>query len=516
MDNDLRKTVRQEDMGNINRKDSLMKKAAVVFITLIVAASTTARTITVDDDSPADFNNIQAAIDDANDGDTIIVADGTYTGDGNRDIDFKGKTITLRSANGPENCIIDCNGTSDDPHRGFYFHTNEDANSILAGFNIKNGYAPMNGIIVMPPEPAGGAICCLESSPTLTDCIITGNTAQERVLSASGAGIYCRDANMVIANCIIKGNGKVPNWMHDSVGTACGGGICLSGGCVKIVNCTIRNNGAFMGGGLSCDGSQLSVLNCNIDENGAGAGGGVFLGGYALLSNCRITNNQASGSGGGISWPFDPNGIIENCVISGNSVSANEGMGSAVFLQNGNVEVHNCTICLNWFHSSGDPDSGAVHCKDISPIITNCILWANEKAAIAHGDPLVSYSNIEGGWPGHGNIDTDPCFADAEAGDYHLKSQVGRWDANEGRWTIDDVTSPCIDAGDPLSPIGYEPFPNGGIVNMGAYGRTAEASKSYFGEPPCETIVAGDINGDCEINFEDFRLMALHWCEEWE
>ena len=79
---------------------------------------------------------------------------------------------------------------------------------------------------------------------------------------------------------------------------------------------------------------------------------------------------------------------------------------------------------------------------------------------------------------------------------------------------MDEVTSPCIDAGDPMSLIGPEPFPNGGIINMGAYGGTVEASKSYFGEPPCETIVAGDINGDCEINFEDFRLMALHWCED--
>lgn len=98
-------------------------------------------------------------------------------------------------------------------------------------------------------------------------------------------------------------------------------------------------------------------------------------------------------------------------------------------------------------------------------------------------------------------------------GDYHLKSQGGRWDANDGRWAIDDVTSPCIEAGDPMSPIGLEPFPNGGIINMGAYGGTSEASKSYFGRPLCEIIVAGDINGDCEVDFEDFRLMGLHWLE---
>jgi hypothetical protein len=65
-----------------------------------------------------------------------------------------------------------------------------------------------------------------------------------------------------------------------------------------------------------------------------------------------------------------------------------------------------------------------------------------------------------------------------------------------------------------MSPIGLEPFPNGGIINMGAYGGTAEASKAYYGEPLCEIIMPGDINGDCEINFEDLRLMALHWCEQ--
>jgi len=76
---------------------------------------------------------------------------------------------------------------------------------------------------------------------------------------------------------------------------------------------------------------------------------------------------------------------------------------------------------------------------------------------------------------------------------------------------MDELTSPCIDTGDPTSVIGHEPFPNGGIINMGAYGGTVEASKSYFGKAPCETIIAGDINGDCAVNYEDFTLLALHW-----
>ncbi len=149
--------------------------------------------------------------------------------------------------------------------------------------------------------------------------------------------------------------------------------------------------------------------------------------------------------------------------------------------------------------------------------------WTNTMPPTAFID--IYYSNLEGGARGvytegapvmfrEGNIDADPCFADPNKGDYHLKSRAGRWDANERRWVIDEVTSPCIDAGDPMTPIGLEAFPNGGIVNMGAYGGTAEASKSYFGEPLCEVIVAGDVNGDCRVDFLDFQIMALHWM--WE
>ena len=65
-----------------------------------------------------------------------------------------------------------------------------------------------------------------------------------------------------------------------------------------------------------------------------------------------------------------------------------------------------------------------------------------------------------------------------------------------------------------MSPIGFELFPNGGFVNMGAYGGTPEASKTYFGEPVCETIVAGDINGDGQVNRTDLEIMALHWTDD--
>jgi len=114
---------------------------------------------------------------------------------------------------------------------------------------------------------------------------------------------------------------------------------------------------------------------------------------------------------------------------------------------------------------------------------------------------------------GTGNIEADPLFVDPNTRDYHLKSQAGHWDPNSKTWIQDELTSPCIDAGGLQSHIGPEPFPNGGIINMGAYGGTAEASKSWFDKPVCETIVAGDINGDCIVDFKDFAIIALHWLE---
>ena len=95
----------------------------------------------------------------------------------------------------------------------------------------------------------------------------------------------------------------------------------------------------------------------------------------------------------------------------------------------------------------------------------------------------ITYSNIQnsngtGPWLGEGNFYADPCFADADNGDFHLKSQAGRYYSKSKSWVIDDLTSPCIDAGDTNSPIRDEPLPNGDIINMGAYGGTVEASKS--------------------------------------
>ena len=137
--------------------------------------------------------------------------------------------------------------------------------------------------------------------------------------------------------------------------------------------------------------------------------------------------------------------------------------------------------------------------------VINCIIWdcqqpvtltdsSNTQIEDRGSHITVKYSDIEGGRNGisisgsqstvtweQGNINADPLFVAADNGDYHLKSQAGRWDAAGERWVTDNITSPCIDAGDPASSVAFEPYPNGGVINMGAYGGTNEAGKSPSG-----------------------------------
>ncbi|MHC4743971.1 MAG: right-handed parallel beta-helix repeat-containing protein [Planctomycetota bacterium] len=239
-----------------------------------------------------------------------------------------------------------------------------------------------------------------------------------------------------------------------------------------------------------------------------------------IVVNCTIINNRAN-YGGGLR-NFGGSVTLVNCVFAGNQAKPNRiGDGGGVYSdKRGRLKIINCTFVGNSANETG----GGLSSYSPNTIVTNCIFWHNsdmdgtdESAQIYSSSTTVNYSCVEG-WTGVrggvGNFDADPAFVDSDGGDYHLKSQGGRWDANEGRWTTDEVTSPCIDGGDPMSPVGAEAFPNGGIVNMGAYGGTAEASKSYFGKAACETVMAGDVNGDCVIDFRDLQLMSLHWCED--
>ncbi|MDH4240837.1 MAG: hypothetical protein OEW48_14865, partial [Phycisphaerae bacterium] len=125
-----------------------------------------------------------------------------------------------------------------------------------------------------------------------------------------------------------------------------------------------------------------------------------------------------------------------------------------------------------------------------------------------------NYSCIQGltgALGGTGNIGDDPYFADPCNGDYHLKSQGGRWEPSSQSWVLDDDTSPCIDAGNPGCPEANEPLPNGGRINMGAYGGTAQASKS-----PVNWRSIADMTNDWILDFNDLKVFVSYWLERGE
>ena len=384
-----------------------MNKLLPFLICLFLAIACQAEIIIVDDDGPADFDNIQAAINDSNDDDIIVVFPGIYTGDGNRDIDFLGKAITVCSV-APDDpyivaaTVIDCGGLG----RGFYFHNGEDTNSVLDGLTITNGYA----------NYGGGIYAENDSGPTITNCIISGNSA-----TWEGGGVYgCAGP---VNNCTITGN-----WVGDR-----GGGLAFCTG--PITKCTISNNTAQRDtGGLTfCDGP---IINCTISGNRAQQEDTGGLGACGDIINCVITGNSAGQDAGAIGGCY---GSIINCIISGNS--AGERGGALRYCYG---PVTNCTITGNFAGWRG----GAMYGCD--GVITNCIISDNRSgdSSVLSRSSVPLYSCVQGGSYGAGCIDSDPCFV-----------VPGYWDNNgtpndigDDFWVDGDYhlrpDSPCIDGGD--------------------------------------------------------------------
>ncbi|MBC8234472.1 right-handed parallel beta-helix repeat-containing protein [bacterium] len=275
----------------------------------------------------------------------------------------------------------------------------------------------------------GGGIYCEDSSPTIIGCIIIDNTAN----SDGGGGMYFSSSDPIITNCTIADN------------TAdFGGGIaCEDSSSPKIENCTITGNTADFGGGIYCPSSSPTITNCTITYNEAidsgggincssaststiksctitgntatGAGGGIHC--YSsspTISNCVISSNGAGTRGGGIACRSGSSPKIENCIISSNT--ANKGGGIARRGGASSPTITNCTIADNEAGDSG----GGIHCQGSGSLtVTNCILYFDspeEIGLIDSDDPDVTHSDVQGGWPGEGNIDCDPQFVD----DYHL------------------------------------------------------------------------------------------------
>jgi len=400
-----------------------MKKLFAVLVgVMVLAVGGYAETILVPSQQPT----IQAGIYAASDGDTVLVADGIYTGTGNKNIDFTGKAIVVISENGAENCIIDC----EDDGRGFYFHSGEDSNSVLSGLKIINGYA--TGF--SPEDKNGGGIYCYESSPTIENCTLTENSASD-----NGGGICCHhDSSPAIENCSFSGNSAG----HD-------GGVihCKNNSSPTIENCTLSGNSADWGGGIYClENSNPTIENCAISGNSAigelAKGGGIFC--YQsnpTIKSCTLSGNSALFNGGAI-FCWDSSPTIENCTLSENSVIEN---GGGIYCEDSSPTIENCTISGN----SADHGGGIYCYLNSSPTGVNNIIWAN---TAPQGSQIYletgcsfscTYSDIQDGWPGTGNIDADPLFTPGPDGDYYLSQPEGGQIPPH---------SPCVDAGDALVP----------------------------------------------------------------
>ena len=431
-----------------------------------------ADTIYVCWDGSGDYLTIQEGIDAAADGDEVVVCDGTYTGPGNKDLDFAGQAIVVRSENGPETCIIDCEGDG----RGFYFHSGETAEAVVEGFTITDGDASY-----------GGALRCNNSNPTITNCTISGNSASE-----DGGAVYCSNSNPTITDCTISGN--------------------LAG-----------NSAGDDGGAVYCYESNPTISNCTISDNSAGNdGGGVYcFRSSPTITNCRIAGNSAGDDGGGVCCIYKSSPTITNCTISGNS-SAH--CGGAIYCDRSGPAVSNSTIAYNSANYGG-----GVHCCYYSrPTITNSILWADQPKEIfvASGEVIATYSDIQGGWAGEGNIDEDPLFvADGPLGDYYLSQTAAGQEQD----------SPCVDAGsDTAENLGLntrttrtDQVPDSGIVDMGYHypivclgdlnddGDTDQADLGILlADWGCDDPVngcAGDLNGDDKTDQADLGILLADW-----
>jgi len=324
---------------------------------------------------PDEYSTIQSAIDVSNNGDTVLVSEGTYSPS------INGELFPINMVSGIHLIGSDENLTIIDAEQTDRVITMENCNNnTISKLTLTGGLS----------DTYGGGIRLDYSDPILTHVTISNNIA---------------------------------NW---------GGGMhsCYSDPTLTYV--TISNNQASQGGGMRIIESDLILTNVTISNNIGSEGGGMrIFDSNPILTYVNILNNTALYYGGGM-WLDYSDPTLTYVTISNNTADY---YGGGIRLSNSNPILTNVTIANNKTNNEG----GGMYLNSSSPIIKNSIIWDNipESLYISSGTPFITYSDIEGGWEDEGNINDNPLFFDSENRDFTLESTSPCIDAGDPNSELD-------------------------------------------------------------------------------
>jgi len=350
---------------------------------------------------------------------------------------ISGNTISGNTSNGQGGGIY-CSGSN--PTISGNTISGNSASNYAGGIYCGNSSPTISGNTISGNSTnyfGGGIYCDNNSSPAITGNIISGNSSTG--WGGPGGGICCSNNS----NPTISGNTISGNSAHY------GGGIsCETSDPIISGNIISGNSVYYYGGGISCSNSNPTISGNTISGNSAYyyGGGGIicYNNSSPTISGNTITENSAGGSGGGIYCDPNCNPPMQLNEISHNTAS---GDGGGICLISSSPAMNKNTIVDNTAAAGG-----GLYCTGSSPVLRNCILWGNAPQMIyqtSGSNTQVTYSDLQSFWPGTGNINVYPLFADSTNGDYHLL-----------------CSSPCIDTGDP-DPAYNDP--DGTRADMGCY-----------------------------------------------
>ena len=469
------------------------------------------------------FATIQKGVDTAKDGDTILVWPGVYE----ENVNFDGKAITVKSAAEPATVTASVG-------YAFEFYNSEGPDSMLENFIIADGqYGIYLGVGCSPKLTNltivnnDFGISALENAdPDISNCIFYNNDSGDLDGCDARYSWVEQDIEPVSYWNLDEGEGDTA---YDSVGDN-HGTVNEADWTTGQVNSALSfdANDYVVGSSSPFDFEDATFTVAAWFKTASSDGtivseGGGSTGGWSLdlkSGKVRVTLKTSAGLDAflvdGISFCSDNTWHHVGAVVT---TSTSHYMGNSGYIYIDGATVSNINWLIHAYNSSGD--NWAIGAK-AAGTASNFNGLIDEVAVY---DRALSLEEIEqlytNGLAGHGYV--DPLFADPVAGDYHLKSQTGRWDPDGETWVTDAINSPSIDGGDPNSDSATEPWPNGNRINIGAYGNTPEASRS------CATfddlrLMSGDWlqndsitdiapfpDGDGTVDLRDFAFWAKYW-----